>query len=238
MTTFMREYPKIHTIYQRDERGVIQTDAYATPEIAYLANCNAPFSWTEKIDGTNVRVGLGIALDGSVVVEYGGRNADSQMPTFLFERLRAIFEHPEMTKALWEKFTDMGETHPAAITLYGEGYGNKIQKAGRDYIPDGVDFILFDILIGRWWLRREDVEDIASYLGLKVVPVVGEGSIAQAAIEAERGEFIKSEWPHAKAEGYVGKPLVDLFDRADNRIMVKIKRKDFDRLRREEQRAG
>ena len=45
------------------------------------------------------------------------------------------------------------------FTLFGEGYGVKIQK-GEKYIKDGVDFILFDVLsfIMFIWYTYTDVE--------------------------------------------------------------------------------
>ena len=34
--------------------------------------------------------------------------------------------------------------------------GMKIQKGGGRYIKDEVSFILFDVKIDKWWLRRPD----------------------------------------------------------------------------------
>ena len=48
-----------------------------------------------------------------------------------------------------------------SVTLYGEGYGNGIQKGGL--YSQKQEFILFDVKINGNWQPRESVEDIASY---------------------------------------------------------------------------
>ena len=47
--------------------------------------------------------------------------------------------------------------------------GMKIQKGGGRYIKDEVSFILFDVKIDKWWLRRPDIEEIAGDLAIKVM---------------------------------------------------------------------
>ena len=65
---------------------------------------------------------------------------------------------------------------PYPITLYGEGYGGGIQKGGGAYTSKTkggkASFRLFDVFIGETWLDRENVEDIASKLGIKTVPLI------------------------------------------------------------------
>jgi hypothetical protein len=69
-------------------------------------------------------------------------------------------------------------TPESPVILYGEGYGPGIQKGGGNYGSD-QSFVLFDIKIGPWWLRREDVLEIADKLMIPdVVPVVGKGTLA------------------------------------------------------------
>jgi hypothetical protein len=110
--------------------------------------------------------------------------------------------------------------------LYGEGYGRKIQKCGGNYIPDGVSFILFDVLIDGIWLKRESVEDIAKTFAIDVVPIVGVGDIdnAIAYVKSKPNSKIGT----AKMEGIVARPIVELFDRLGKRLIVKIKVKDFE----------
>ncbi len=111
--------------------------------------------------------------------------------------------------------------------LYGEGYGVKIQKGGN-YIKDDVSFILFDIKIGNWWLKREDVEIIGHNMGVDVVPIIYTGNLVSA-IALVKDSFVSTVAQNKSyiAEGLVLKPEHDLFMRNGQRIVVKIKHKDF-----------
>jgi hypothetical protein len=207
----MREYPKVYTPFNRHTEGPLRNKLidgdWSRPEFFYLAACTWVF--TEKVDGTNIRV----HWDGHKV-EFGGRTDNAQIPAKLIARLRQLF-----TEELFEQvFAD------TEVTVYGEGFGAGIQKGGGNYAP-APDFVLFDVLIGGFWLRRDDVEDVAKKLGLEVVPVVEHGTL-HAGIAAVRGG-LQSAWGAFPAEGIVGVPLAGLLDRAGNRIMVKIKRVDF-----------
>lgn len=103
-------------------------------------------------------------------------------------------------------------------------FGEKIQKGGEKY--GCVDFILFDVWCGLW-LKREDVENIADTFEVKVVPIVGRGTLTKAV------EFIRehpmSELRDDELEGIVCRPAVELQDRRGERIIVKIKCRDFDK---------
>ena len=72
--------------------------------------------------------------------------------------------------------------------LFMEGYGAKIQKGGGKYTKN-QEFVLFDVKIDGWWLRRKDVEDIGNKLGIKVVPIVGRGTLHEM-IKFVRDAFI------------------------------------------------
>lgn len=208
----MKEYTKINTIFKRDmsNKGKIIIGEYAQPEFEYLKDNKWYF--TEKIDGTNIRIewlaGHGIKL--------AGRTDNAQIPSFLYDRLNEIFP-PNKIDTCIDK-TD-------SLVLYGEGYGAKIQKGGGNYIPDGCDFILFDVLVDGWWLKREDVVDVAVKLGIKYVPITAMGTLSGAVELAEHG--FDSQIGNCIAEGLVIKPIVELQTRAGNRIITKIKHKDF-----------
>ncbi len=203
----MKTYHKIITVWDRDPANKYRTlieGAWATPEFEYLSEIQWQF--TEKIDGTNIR----IKWDGQL--RFGGKSDNAQIPVFLYDVLQDMFA-PSMFVE-WE-----------SACLYGEGYGAKIQKSGGNYISDGVSFILFDVRIGDFWLRREDVEDIASKMGLTTVPIMGEGPLSDAIAMAQKG--IQSTFGNFAAEGLVMRPAVELLNRGGHRIITKIKSKDF-----------
>lgn len=205
----MKEYSKIQSIFKRDEKShKFIEGAFSLPEFEYLKDNT--WVWTEKIDGTNIRV----FWDGEKV-SFGGRTANAQIPVFLYDKLNELFSS--------DKFKEYFPDTP--LCLYGEGYGARIQKGGGNYISNGVSFILFDVLIGDWWLKREDLEDIAIKLQIDIVPVIGKGSLSDAASFIKKG--FTSTFGDFLAEGLVLKPEVDLFSRMGHRIISKIKHTDF-----------
>jgi len=217
----MKQYHKIQTVFKRDiaNKGRIIEGEFSLPEFEYLKN--NVWVFTEKVDGTNIRV----MWDGENVV-FGGKTDNAQMPVFLLYKLQELFEGTTKKKLLKDTFTDQktGEIMNE-VCLYGEGYGAKIQKGGGNYISDGVDFVLIDVKIGNWWLQRKDVEDIAGKLGLKVVPIIGEGTLKEMVEKVRKG--LNSQWGDFSAEGIVARPKTELFTQKGDRIITKIKQRDF-----------
>lgn len=210
----MNEYHKIITMFKRDMENKGKTlleGQWATPEFEYLAD--ARWVFTEKVDGTNIRV-----LFQNHAVSFAGKSDYADIPKPLMERLTARFV--PMQPLLDEVFQGQD------AILYGEGYGAKIQKAGAGYRAD-QDFVLFDIRMGVWWLKRSDVEDVARRLALDVVPIIGEGTLHDA-VAMTRAGFI-STWGAFTAEGIVARPKVELKTRNGDRIITKIKHRDFTR---------
>lgn len=209
----MREYIKIETLFNRREDGskkLIEGD-FRNETVEFLKDL--PWQFSEKIDGTNIQ----IRWDGHKVW-YGGRTERASIPSHLMNKLIELFGSNDTEQLFEQKF---GETE---VILYGEGYGAKIQR-GELYRKD-VSFILFDVLIGNIWLKRESVEDIARAFGIDVVPIVLIGTLQDAV------DFVKthpkSTIGTANMEGVVGRPMVELKDRTGKRVIVKVKVKDFE----------
>jgi len=211
----MIEYPKIETVFVRSEDGKrkLIEGAYRNKAVEYLKN--AEWEWTEKVDGTNIRV----HWDG-YKVEIGGRTDNAQIPARLYKKLETIFKTDEAEELFEQKFGIDD------VILFGEGFGFKIQKCGADYIPNDNDFCLFDVLINDVWLDRMAVHDIAQAFGVPDAPVVGTGNIESAV------KFVKShpksQFGTAYMEGLVGRPSAGLLDRLGRRIIVKVKYRDFE----------
>ena len=193
-------------------------DQYALPAFEYLRYNNWVF--TEKVDGTNIRVMLpDHREDGKQFgICFGGKTDEAQIPATLVRRLEERFHTDAMRVTLAEMFPE------GNACLYGEGYGAKIQKGGGNYRQD-QDFVLFDVRVADWWLERSNVEDIAGKLGLDVVPIIGNGTLGDMASMAAIG--FKSTWGDFWAEGIVGRPVCELKTRNGDRIITKIKHKDF-----------
>ena len=205
-----KEYQKIGNVFKFDEKFrtiVGLNEPYETVK-------NIIWQGTEKIDGTNIRV----HWDGHKV-SFSGRTDNSQLPSPLLKRLIDIFGGTD-TEELFEQL--FGEKE---VILFGEGYGKKIQAVGSKYIPDGVDFILFDVCVNDTYLDREAVENIALAFRISVVPVVLVNTINDAInyVMTKPNSTIGT----APMEGLVGRPAVELKDKNGKRLIVKVKVCDF-----------
>ena len=208
----LKEYHKIETLFERDlKTKKLIEGSFRNKTIEYLKNNKWQF--TEKIDGTNIR----IYWDGHKV-SYYGRTDKAQIPAELMNKLVELFGGEVNEEIFEQKF---GETE---VMLVGEGYGEKIQKGGL--YRKGQDFILFDVMIAGNWQPRESVEDIAKTFNIDVVPIALEGTI-QEGIDYVKTKP-KSKIGTADSEGVVGRPEMELQDRTGNRVVVKIKVRDFE----------
>jgi len=213
------KYPSIKTVFKRNPDNNYKTllmGEYAMPEFEYLKD--NLWDFTEKVDGMNIRVMYDSnPLDNNV--SFRGRTDRAQLPMDLVERLQELFPIEKFTK-LWP-LDDTEEN--SSICLYGEGFGAGIQKGGK--YSDHKDFVLFDIKMGEVWLKREDVVDIAQKMKIMSVPYLGTEDLNQLVELVEKP--IASNWGDFEMEGIVARPIVELFDRFGNRIITKLKAKDF-----------
>ena len=211
----MKEYHKIDTVFKRDPELKFKTlimGDYAQEAFGYLANNEWVF--TEKVDGTNIRVIIHPKIAGGEI-KFGGKTDNAQIPASFVAKLQEQFL--PQRDALNATFPDGG-------CLYGEGYGARIQKGGGNYRQD-QGFVLFDVLVGGWWLQREGIEDVAAKLALDVVPIIGRGTLDDMVDRARRG--FTSAWGDFPAEGIVARPVVEVLSRGGHRIITKLKVKDF-----------
>ncbi len=237
------EYPKTDTLYTRGDDHVI-TNVIRRPEFL------VPAKWlvTEKIDGTNIRISLEFQEcsdcnnedcesvfhedphpGGDWVMVIRGRTSKAQIPTMLFEHLQKTFT-AEAMKALWLDDKQYG------ITLYGEGYGGGINKGGGQYTAKtkggAASFRLFDVFIGETWLDRENVEDIATKLGIETVPLLGTNWNINDMVEMVREGFYSIVADEEGAEDHFAEGIMaftnpPLFNSRGKRLMFKLKTKDF-----------
>ena len=209
-------YPKIQTVFKRDPDTNFKTllyGEYSVPEFEYLAGNQWVF--TEKVDGTNIRIGLQDVEGRYRQYFLGGRTDRAQIPAPLVEYIHAL--------GLREK---LPEHFDGPVMLYGEGYGGSIQKAGATY-GNPQRFVLFDVKVGDYWLDRENVNDVAQKLRIASVPVIGRGALAEAMSAVKSG--LRSTWGEFEAEGLVCRPVVPMFTRHGERVIVKVKAKDLKR---------
>lgn len=213
----IKEYHKIETLFERDiETKKLIIGKFRNPTVEFLKD--AVWQFTEKVDGTNIRV----HWDGHKV-SFAGRTDKAQIPSHLLARLEELFGG-EVNEQIFEQ--TFGEKE---VTLYGEGYGHKIQTNG--YI-NGVDFILFDVFVGDIPLARENVENLAEVFHIEAVPIIFEGRLEHGIDIVKKhhmtivGNLSVNEG-RAYMEGLVARPKMEMRDRLGNRVIVKIKYNDF-----------
>ena len=214
----MHTYHKIKNVFLRnpaDNYKTLLEGEYSLPEFEYLEN--NLWEWTEKIDGTNIRV----LYDGECI-NFAGKTNAAQMFPDMYECLEALFRL-NAAYVVFDKLFGHDPDGHTQVCLYGEGYGAGIQKGGC--YRDDKGFVLFDIWVNGWWLKREDVIDIADQLAIDIVPVIGTGTLPEMVRLVRRG--FNSQWGKFKAEGIVARPVVELCARGGQRIITKLKCKDF-----------
>jgi ATP-dependent RNA circularization protein (DNA/RNA ligase family) len=212
----MKKYHKIQSLFERDfdrPNAPLIEGNYVNLEFEYLKNNQWEF--TEKIDGVNIRlISENPKYHNIHIIK--GKQEKSEIPKFLRSKLEEKYTKINLSNVL---------NIDKPVCFYGEGYGNRIQKVGKYYLKDDVDFIIFDILINdEYFLKREDVVDIANKLNLKTVPVIGYGTLDDMIKKVKNG--FNSSFGDFQAEGIIAKPKIELNNRMNHRIIAKLKCKD------------
>lgn len=128
---------------------------------------------------------------------------------------------------------DESNTLPKMFTIYGEGYGKGIQKAGSHYIKDGVSFIGFDVKVTEKngksiYLNRPQRDAIFDEIGIPKVVEMDPMTIDEAIEYVKKGfDDPIAEEKGFKAEGLVLKTPDGLCRKNGERLVCKIKYQDF-----------
>lgn len=210
----MSEYHKINTVFKRDpdnKHKSLLIGQYSTEELGYLKD--AMWVWSEKIDGMNIRI---IAEPGKDGYSIRGKTDRALVPDGVVNYIRGVLSGNKIPSMF-------GDKH---VVLYGEGYGAGIQR-GDKYCSD-QKFMLFDVTVDGLFLDRICVGRVALATNFWMPADVGIGTLEQAVEFARQGfTSYAAETPHTMAEGLVMRPLCELRTRRGDRIITKIKHKDF-----------
>ena len=171
-----------------------------------------PWQFKRKLDGENLRVfwdGEQALWNGkSNKYQCGAELTDFMNNTFIEE----IFE---------EKFG-----RDKKVYLFGEHMGPKSQ--GNELGLTKSEFVLYDVNINGFWLPSEDIKEIAKYFNIKTcydfMPDEDvcnfTGSLYNLINATADGRF--KDW-----EGIVATPCVECRYQNGDRVIVKIKNKDY-----------
>lgn len=247
-------YQKIDTIFKRDKYNVIMPYAgFVDPVFEYLRNVK--FDGEEKIDGENYRIEVTSELiqgrDGEYTgvrfsVAFKGKTDNANLCKTLVPFYEEHYPNEKVFNALGIKeFIPLEEfpEHkwyiskenpipdvtkvPKMYTIYAEGYGVSIQSGGG-YIKDHTELIGFDVKVNDTYLLRENRDEILNKLGMPIVPFIGQFTIDEAIEYVKKGfKSTISQDKNLIAEGLVLRTPLGLKNRRGDRIIVKVKYKDF-----------
>lgn len=231
----MSTYPKIETLFDRSKEDFsVDTSKFRREEFSLINR----WMVTEKVDGTNIRLGWTMSGE-SLLSQIGGRTDNAQIPAPLFAVLRDLCD--DITPKVGEI---MNEHDLNTYVLYGEGYGAKIQSGG--WYREDQGFVLFDVKTGNTWLDDHAVSETAVRLGLGRVPWLRPPGLEEG-LKDDRDWWTLREIVHdvstglrsqlakveaRQMEGIVARPPVPLYDRRGERIIFKLKTKDFQKGKR------
>ena len=222
---------------------------FSNKEAEYLFDVK--WEVTSKIDGTNSKIAY---YPSSGEIKVGGKSdtADSLHGQFKYlqaiaDRIKPILaemypkecarfsqvlddnKKPIYEDVDWNESKKIVILEEEPIYIYGEYYGNGVQKGGS-YIKDGNDFIVFDIRQQGWWIPSAMRHEICEKLGLKEVPSLGMMSLREAeklVIDGFKTLLPNVSDPSLIEEGVVCRTPINLKASNGERIIVKIKHKDY-----------
>ena len=237
-------------------QNVIKPGDYSNPACELLKN-NVLLECYSKIDGTNSKIAY-FPSTGQIKVGGKTDKASSQSGQFEFlqkiaDRILpslkemyppecAVFapKKDETNKIFYSSSFDseepfvmkagkaVVELEEVPVYIYGEYYGNGIQKCGSKYRDDN-DFVVFDIQQQGWWLPKDKRDSICQKLGLHQVPFIGYFTLDQAEDMVTKGfpTREKAKDPTLLEEGIVARPKIPFKDTKGNRVIVKLKHRDY-----------
>lgn len=229
------EYPKLNSLWKREgwyfEQGQKNGCEYKAGRQSFIIGDYAQpefpniklWKVDEKVDGTNIRICFYRKSDQNLIPSIHGRTDAAQLPCNLLSYLTSTFTWEAFAKA----FPDLLKESEFLVWIFGEGYGPKIQSAGSNYRGD-PGFIMFDVRVGNWWLKKEDIKEIAQKFSVPVVPDLG------IMTEEQVIEFVKSK-PLSLCsrnpqmmEGVVCRSEPLMLTRSGKPVMWKLKCKEFE----------
>lgn len=240
----MLKFPKIETIFKRDETGKISPELRKSQSILALSYMNA-LILEEKIDGTNAHITL--TYDSHVGDVYCFHYSRNNLITdkdimYIKGTLSHVLDYAKIKQWYKEQFVIPfvsrfdynGKFEYPIVRIYGEVYGSKIQK--NKYTPPGVrDFRGFDIKIGDSWLSVKDRNTIFAKIGIKPVPTITViGKLPD--FKHFKRALLNTDFSYSRlateygrdsiGEGFIIRPPIAMYTN-HGRVIAKIKVRDY-----------
>jgi len=197
---------------------------------------------TEKIDGTNCRVGFSIDRDGNVDLKAGSMSYKRTMPA-LWDLPSNPYWYPWTTepvvnllkyyRRVIEKEFDINSLDIRNVTLFGETYGGSIRGGHKsmDYgTPNNYGFAAYGIEIDNNFIDFEDFNSMCRRFKVQTVPILGRTffSMDELSIFATGNSFLaKENGKEQMREGIVIYPIKERRDPKLGRCILKMLNPDY-----------
>lgn len=169
---------------------------------------------TEKIHGTNSRVGVIRDADGSLRRLAGSRTMQRKNTE------GSIYWFPWTLKPV-QDLIEWLSAKPGAmqVIVFGEVYG-KVQSM-RYGLPNGLGFRVFDIMVDGHYQHHAEVARVCAAFSVEMCPVVYEGPYSLEAIAAaSKGASLIPGADHIR-EGVVVRPIAERRNEKIGRVVLK-----------------
>lgn len=174
---------------------------------------------SEKIHGTNSRVGLVADADGSMKRVSGSKTRQRKNAE------NSIYWFPWSVPGVESMLEEVRQRASAHAILFGEVYG-KVQ-AMKYGIPGGLAYRAFDLLVDGRYASHDVFRKIADRHGVPTAPIVYRGPFSMAKIaELSKGKSLISGADHIR-EGVVVKPAEERWDPRVGRVVLKYVSDDY-----------
>lgn len=182
-------------------------DCYRDPLLYQLSLTGWQFK--RKLDGQNLRV----YWDGEQAL-WNGKSDNFTCKANLTDYMNQIF----LEEIFEEKFD-----RECKVVLFGEHMGPGVQ--GNELGLEESEFVLYDVNINGYWQGEKSIRDIAGYFGVKTCYDYMEDddytdTLVELIERVANGEF--KGW-----EGIVATPSVECRSQRGDRMIVKIKNRDY-----------
>ena len=193
---------------------------FRDPLVGMLRGC--PWVIRRKLDGANIR----IQWDGEQAL-WNGKTNNFQCGARLTEYMNNTF----LEEIFEEKFG-----RDVNVVIFGEHMGPKVQ--GNELDLDDDQIFVYDVNINGFWQPKENVREIASYFGCLTCYDVMWGrdfndNIVDYSCEALEKRSLRDIIMLVTAgrfktwEGIVATPEVECRNQKGERVIVKVKTKDY-----------
>jgi RNA ligase (TIGR02306 family) len=184
-----------------------------------LLEIGEPVIATEKIHGTNCRVGYVWESDAEQpTLMAGSRTLRRKEPVEPAMMVANTYWFPHTLAGVKNLLTDLQGQGYKQVVLYGEVYGQGIQA--YTYGEKRLDFRAFDLLLDGKFANYGKFKDLCDQHQVRQVPLVYEGAFSLEMIKGfSDGESLVGG-THGR-EGVVVKPIIERNDQKLGRVILK-----------------